>query len=101
VSSTVTAAPPVPPLPTVTETVEVKLDAKNIILTKAPPPPADPPFLLTVEGPRIPEPPPPPAPHISTITKLAPDGLVHVPEDVKVWRFAPGTPVTVPVNVTL
>jgi hypothetical protein len=79
----------VPPLPTVTETVEVKLDAKNIIRTKTPPPPAAPPFLTCDAGALMPDPPPPPAPHISTITKLAPDGLVHVPDVVNVWRFAP------------
>ena len=42
------------------------------------PPPA--PAALALA--RLPEPPPPPAPQASTITKLAPAGLVHVPEEV-------------------
>jgi hypothetical protein len=70
-------------VPTVTETVEVKSEAKNTVTDAAPPPPADPPFLTEALSAVMPLPPPPPAPHNSTKTVVTPAGLVHVPDEVK------------------
>jgi len=70
--------PPVPPVPTVTATVDDRADAGNLRVTY--PPPAPPLPLVVVPAPL---PPAPPA-QTSTTTKLIPDGFVQVPEAIKV-----------------
>jgi hypothetical protein len=75
----------------VTATVAAKAEVKNNCAQQAPPPPAAPPDPTTPSVSCAPPPPEPPAatPY-SVVTHVTPAieqnaGLIHVPDEVKVW----------------
>lgn len=69
--------PPTPPVPTVPVMMADGLITPSDIEFRAPPPPP-PPLLCAGTGPLNPDPPPPLPAHISTVTAIAPPGLVEV-----------------------
>lgn len=82
VLSAVIAAPPAPPVPIVTVSVELRSDGRKTKSETPPAAPEPPPPRNEPAAPRRPEPPPEPAPTTCPNTRIGFDGFVHVPLDV-------------------